>query len=162
RVSLARLDYDRTIQVLKGLSSTDARAVRGRALWYRGDVQGAADELDALLRDPDVKDGWAIDILKLARNGFGRKVFDISGSLLAATAMGSSPGAPMLIELEVDGQRTIGMIATGTAESIIDAAPGTDPSWVSLGFRGARREDEGMRNDDGTLVEVRDVPVLAR
>lgn len=162
RIALARLDYDRTLEVLKGLDSNDARALRGRALWYRGDVERAADELDALLRDPDVRDDWALDIVKLARRGVGRKPFELGGSMLAATEMGSAGAAPMLVALEIDGQRAVGMIATGTAESIIDAAPGTEPSWVSLGFRGTQRDADAMRGDEGPLVEVRDVPVLAK
>ncbi len=148
RISLARLDYDRTIEVLKGLNSADARGVRGRALWYRGDVQSAADELDALLRDPDVKDGWAVEIVKLARRGVGRKPFDMSGGLLAVMDMPRTGSASMIVPVEIDGDPALGMIATGTAEAVVDAAAGTEPSWVSLRF--------------GERVEVRDVPVLAK
>jgi hypothetical protein len=148
RVSLARLDYDRTIEVLKGLNSAEARQVRGRALWYRGDVQSAADELDALLRDPDVKDGWAVEIVKLARTGVGRKPFEMSGGLLAVMDMPRTGTASMIVPLEIDGDPALGMIATGTAEAVVDATAGTEPSWVSLRF--------------GERVEVRDVPVLAK
>jgi len=148
RVSLARLDYDRTLQVLKGLNSADARGVRGRALWYRGDVQSAADELDALLRDPDVKDGWAVEIVKLARRGVGRKPFDMSGGLLAVTDMPRTGSASMIVPVEIDGDPALGMIATGTAEAVIDAGADAEPSWVSLRF--------------GEKIEVRDVPVLAK
>ena len=148
RVSLARLDYDRTIEVLKGLNSAEARGVRGRALWYRGDVQSAADELDALLRDPDVKDGWAVEIVKLARRGVGRKPFDMSGGLLAVMDMPRTGSASMIVPVEIDGDPALGMIATGTAEAVVDAAEGTEPSWVSLRF--------------GERVEVHDVPVLAK
>lgn len=148
RVSLARLDYDRTLQVLKGLDSAEARGVRGRALWYRGDVQSAADELDALLRDPDVKDGWAVEIVKLARRGVGRKPFDMGGGLLAVTDMPRTGSASMIVPVEIDGDPALGMIATGTAEAVIDASAGAEPSWVSLRF--------------GEKIEVRDVPVLAK
>jgi hypothetical protein len=148
RVSLARLDYDRTLQVLKGLSSSEARGVRGRALWYRGDVQRAADELDLLLRDPEVKDGWAVEIVKLARRGVGRKPFEMSGGLLAVMDMPRTGTASMIVPLEIDGAPSLGMIATGTAEAVIDAANGAEPSWVSLRF--------------GEKIEVRDVPVLAK
>jgi hypothetical protein len=148
RVSLARLDYDRTLQVLKGLSSSEARGVRGRALWYRGDVQRAADELDLLLRDPEVKDGWAVEIVKLARRGVGRKPFEMSGGLLAVMDMPRTGTASMIVPLEIDGAPSLGMIATGTAEAVVDAANGAEPSWVSLRF--------------GEKIEVRDVPVLAK
>jgi hypothetical protein len=148
RISLARLDYDRTVQVLRGLDSTDARGVRGRALWYRGDVQAAADELDALLRDPEVHDGWAVEIVKLARRGVGRKPFEMSGGLLAVTEMPRTGTASMIVPLEIDGSPALGMIATGTAEAVMDGGVGAEPSWVSLRF--------------GERVEVRDVPVLAK
>ena len=148
RVSLARLDYDRTLQVLKGLNSADARGLRGRALWYRGDVQAAADELDLLLRDPEVKDGWAVEIVKLARRGVGRKPFEMSGGLLAVMDMPRTGTASMIVPLEIDGSPALGMIATGTAEAVVDAAAGAEPSWVSLRF--------------GERIEVRDVPVLAK
>jgi hypothetical protein len=148
RVSLSRLDYDRTLQVLKGLNSSEARGVRGRALWYRGDVQLAADELDLLLRDPEVKDGWAVEIVKLARRGVGRKPFEMSGGLLAVMDMPRTGTASMIVPVEIDGAPSLGMIATGTAEAVIDAANGAQPSWVSLRF--------------GEKIEVRDVPVLAK
>ena len=148
RVSLARLDYDRTVQVLRGLDTAEARGVRGRALWYRGDVQAAADELDALLRDPEVHDGWAVEIVKLARRGVGRKPFDMSGGLVAVTEMPRTGTASMIVPLEIDGSPALGMIATGTAEAVIDGGAGAEPSWVSLRF--------------GERIEVRDVPVLAK
>jgi hypothetical protein len=148
RVSLAQLNYDRAVQVLTGLDSAEARGVRGRALWYRGDVQRAADELDALLRDPQVHDGWAVEIVKLARRGVGRKPFEMSGGLLAAVEMPRTGTASMIVPLEIDGNPALGMIATGTAEAVVDAAAGAEPSWVSLRF--------------GERIEVRDVPVLAK
>ena len=149
RVALSRLDYDRSIQVLKGIDSADASGVRGRALWYKGEVQQAADELELLLRDPSVKDGWAVEIVKLARRGVGRKPFDVKGSLLAVMEMPrTGPGGLMVVPVEVDGSPSLGMIATGTAEAVVDASSSAEPSWVSLRF------------DD--RIEVRDVPVLAK
>jgi hypothetical protein len=148
RVALARLDYDRALQVLKGQTSTEARGVRGRAYWYKGDVQKAAEELEALLRDPEVHDNWAVEIVKLARRGVGRKPFQMSGGLLAAMDMPRTGTASMIVPLEIDGNPALGMIATGTAEAVIDAAAGTEPSWASLRF--------------GERIEVRDVPVLAK
>src|SRR6185503_15057317 len=56
--------------------------------------------------------------------------------------------ASMIVPVEIDGDPALGMIATGTAEAVVDAAAGTEPSWVSLRF--------------GERVEVRDVPVLAK
>lgn len=148
RVALALLDYDRSLRVLRGMESSEARAVRGRALWYKGDLPRAADELGALLQDPEVKDPWAVEIVKLARGGTGRKPFEMSGGLLAVMDMPRTGTAAMVIPLELDGEPALGMIATGTAESVVDAAGGRQPSWVSLRF--AER------------VEVRDVPVLTK
>lgn len=148
KVALALLDYDRSLSVLRGMESSEARAVRGRALWYKGDLSRAADELGALLQDPEVTDPWALEIIKLARTGTGRKPFEMSGGLLAVMDMPRTGTAAMVIPLELDGEPTLGMIATGTAESVVDAAGGRQPSWVSLRF--AER------------VEVRDVPVLTK
>ncbi len=148
RVALARLDYDRALEVLKGMQSADARGIRGRAYWYKGDVDRTADELEALLRDPEVHDVWAVEIAKLARRGTGRHPFEMSGGLLAVMDMPRTGTASMIVPLEVDGSPGLGMIATGTAEAVIDAANGTEPTWASLRF--------------GERVEVRDVPVLAK
>jgi tetratricopeptide (TPR) repeat protein len=148
RVALARLDYDRALQVLKGQTSTEARSVRGRAYWYKGDVQKAAEELEALVHDPEVHDNWAVEIVKLARRGVGRRPFEMSGGLLAVMEMPRTGTASMIVPLEIDGNPALGMIATGTAEAVIDAAAGTEPSWASLRF--------------GERIEVRDVPVLAK
>src|SRR5689334_18685088 len=83
RVALAELDYDRAIRSLEGLESTEARSTRGRALWYSGQVDRAADELEQLVSDPDVRDPWAVEVAKLARRGAGRKPFQMSGGILA-------------------------------------------------------------------------------
>jgi hypothetical protein len=148
RVSLARLDYDRTHELLNGVTGSDARGLRGRALWYKGDVQGAADELESLLADPDVRDGWAMEIVKLARRGTGRKPFAMSGGLLAVTEMVRAGTASLIVPVELNGDPALALIATGTAEAVVDASSGAEPSWVSLRF--------------GERVEVRDVPALAK
>src|SRR5690349_4043252 len=83
--ALAELEYDRAIELLRGLTSSEARALRGRALWYSGHLEAAADELEQLNADPDVRDTWAVEVAKLARLGSGRKPFEIEGALLAVT-----------------------------------------------------------------------------
>ena len=75
RVALARLDYAETVRLLKGVNTTDARGLRGRAKWYAGEIDQAADELESMLQDPEVHDGWAKAIAGLARRGAGRKPF---------------------------------------------------------------------------------------
>jgi hypothetical protein len=54
----------------------------------------------------------------------------------------------MIVPLEINGEPGLGLIATGTAEAVIDSSGGGQPSWVSLRF--------------GESVEVRDVPALAK
>src|SRR5262249_22575860 len=150
QVALASLDYAETLRLLKGVRTSEAAGLRGRALWYKGDLDAAADELEAMLNDPDVKDDWAKSTAKLARRGQGRTPFGISGSLLAVVEMVHvSPIAPyFVVPLEIDGEAALAMPATGSAEVVLDSATRAEPSWVQLRF--AQR------------LEVHDVPALAQ
>ena len=94
RIALAKLEFERTIQVLKGIDSTEARSLRGRAYWYSGEIDKAADELERLVADPAVRDPWAVEIAKLARQGTGRKPFEMTGGLLAVTDMRRARARP--------------------------------------------------------------------
>jgi predicted Zn-dependent protease len=58
-IALSQLRYDEAIRHLQGLASRKASGLRARALWYSGQVTGAAEELGRLLADPEVKDPWA-------------------------------------------------------------------------------------------------------
>jgi hypothetical protein len=148
RVALAELDYDRAIRSLEGLDSTEARSIRGRALWYSGQVDRAADELEQLVSDPEVRDPWAIEVAKLARRGAGRKPFQMSGGILAVCEMPLVGGNSFVVPLELDGEPVLGLVATGTAEVVVDSGSGREASWVSLRF--------------GDRVEVQDVPALTK
>lgn len=150
KVALARLDYAEAVRQLKGVKGADAAGLRGRALWYKGELDAAADELEQLLDDPDVHDDWAKSISKLARRGTGRTPFALGGALLAAVEMPHvSPTMPVfLVPLEIDGESALGMVATGTAEVVLDSATRSEPSWVSLRF--------------GGKLEVSDVPAMAQ
>jgi hypothetical protein len=148
RIALAKLEYARTIQVLKGLESNEARSLRGRAYWYSGDVDAAADELEKLVSDPEVRDPWATEIAKLARQGTGRKPFEMTGGEVGITDMPRTGSTAMIVPLEINGEPGLGLIATGTAEAVIDSSSGTQASWISLRF--------------GERLEVRDVPALAK
>ena len=98
RISLAELDYAETLRLLKGIKGSTASGLRGRAYWYNGDLDAAADELDKLLEDPDIVDDWAKSITKLARQGTGRTPFALSGALLASTELPHvNPYAPFFI-----------------------------------------------------------------
>lgn len=148
RVALAGLDYDRAIAALEGLESSDARGIRGRAFWYSGQVDRAADELEQLVSDPEVRDPWAQEVAKLARRGAGRQPFHMTGGILALCEMPSVGGSSFVVPLELDGEPVLGLVATGTAEVVVDSGTGRQASWVSMRF--------------GERVEVKDVPALTK
>ena len=149
RVALAKLDFGETVRLLKGVNTTDAKGLRGRAKWYAGDIDQAADELEAMLQDPDVHDGWAKAIASLARRGVGRKPFQLVGGLLAVSEMPRLPNnTSFLVPVEIDGEPGLAMVATGTAEVTLDSAARKEPAWVSLRFAGR--------------IEVKDVPAMVQ
>ncbi|WP_437679500.1 tetratricopeptide repeat protein [Sorangium sp. So ce131] len=150
RIALARLDYAEALRLLRGVPGSEAAGLRGRALWYKGDLDAAADELEAMLDDPDVVDDWAKSIARLARRGAGRAPFTLSGALLAAIEMPHvNPGAPFfVVPVEIDGESALAMVSTGTGEVVIDSSTRKEPSWVSLRF--------------GKKLEVNDVPALTQ
>ncbi|MBM4356581.1 MAG: hypothetical protein FJ096_00565 [Deltaproteobacteria bacterium] len=153
RIALARLDYDEVLRLLSGMKGSQAASLRGRAHWYRGDVEHAAEELDQLLTDPDVDDAWAKSISALAHGGAGRKPFDTSvagGAVVAVEMTRIAQGATPLyvVPVEINGEPVLALIATGTSEVMLDSASSAKPSWISLRF--------------GRRVEVRDVPALAQ
>jgi predicted small lipoprotein YifL len=150
RVALARLEYAKVATLLKGLESTEASSIRGRALWYSGDVEQAADELERLVADPEVRDQWATDIAKLSRRGVGRKPFSLSGAMVAVSEMPRVGSAALIVPLEISGEPALALIDTSTAEVKLDSGKGGEPSWVSLSF--GDKEDK---------LVVRDVPALA-
>jgi hypothetical protein len=145
RIALARLDYAEAVRLTEGLPASEAKGIRGRALWYSGDIERAADELEDMLRDPAVKDSWARDVAKLARRGQGRHPFAIEGGVVAAVEMPQA-GPALVVPLELDGERILGLIATNFGELMIDATSRKEPAWVNLRF--------------ADRVEVKDVPAL--
>jgi hypothetical protein len=148
RIALARLEFDRVIQLTQGMTDSEARALRARANWYAGRVDQAGDELEALLADPEVRDPWAQQVAKLARSGRGRKPFEMSGGLLASLEMPRLGNTTLLVPVEVNGEPSLAMIATDMTEAVIDSSTGGDGAWLSLRF--AER------------VEVSDVPAIGR
>jgi hypothetical protein len=147
RIALSRLEYAKVATLLKGVEGTEASSIRGRALWYSGQVELAADELERLVADPEVRDPWATDIAKLSRRGSGRKPFAMSGGMVAVTEMPRVGTAALIVPLEISGEPALGLIATGTAEVVLDAK-GSEPTWVSMRF--------------GEKIEVHDVPALSK
>jgi hypothetical protein len=147
RLALAKLDFEEAVRVTEGLQTTDVRAVRGRAFWYAGDIDRAADELEDMLRDPQVKDPWARDVAKLARRGQGRHPFAIEGAVVSAIEMPGGDGMPALVvPCELEGERILALVATNFGELMIDSASRKEPAWVNLRF--------------GDRFEVKDVPAL--
>jgi hypothetical protein len=146
QIALADLDYPAVLKHTDGLSSSDARGLRARARWYAGELTEAADELEQLLADPQVHDGWAEGVLQLARRGQGRTPFALKGSRLAVTELTSGTSPAMVVPLELNGQPVLGLLSTGSAEVVVDSAGSRDPSWVTLNFE--------------KRFEVKDVPAL--
>lgn len=151
-IALVRLDWAEALKLTEGLDSTDAHSIRGRAYWFSGDLEHAADELEAMLQDPKVKDPWARDVAVLARRGAGRHPFEMDGGIVGAIEMprqlDKTPlGAANVVPCELDGERVLALVATGSSEVLIDSNSRRDPSWVDLKF---------------DRVEVKDVPALVQ
>ncbi len=147
RIALAHLDFAATLELTAGATSSEAHGLRGRADWYSDDIDGAADELDAMLEDPDVKDPWARDIARLARKGSGRHPFAMEGGVVAEVDMPPA-GSALIVPCELEGEKVLTMVATGSAEVVIDAASRTEPTWVSMRF--------------GDSIDVHDIPALTK
>jgi hypothetical protein len=147
RLALARLDFSVALGMTDGISTTDAHGIRGRAHWYAGDLDGAADELEAMLSDPAVKDPWARDVARLARKGNGRHPFAMEGGVVALVQMPEA-GSALIVPCELEGEQVLTMIATGAPEVIVDSSSRSEPTWVSMRF--------------GDRIDVRDVPALTQ
>ncbi len=147
RIALSALDYPLALKLTEGLHSTEVNAVRGRAHWYAGDIEQAADDLEAMLQDPNVKDPWARDVAKLARRGQGRHPFAIEGGLIAAVEMPPA-GAALVVPCELEGERILALVATSIGELVVDSNTRKEPAWVNLRF--------------GDRIEVKDVPALTQ
>jgi hypothetical protein len=152
KIALVRLDFSEAIRLTEGMEGSSARAIRGRAYWFAGDVEHAADELEAMLADPTVKDPWAREVAGLARRGSGRRPFEMDGGLVASIEMPRalekvSLGAASVVPCELDGERVLALIATGSSEVLIDSTSRREASWVSLRF---------------DRIEIRDVPSLVQ
>jgi hypothetical protein len=146
KIALSKLDYSDAVKLTEGLAGSEAQAVRGRAYWYMGDIERAADELEDMLKDPGVKDPWARDVAKLARRGHGRHPFAMEGALVAAVEMPGSGGPALVVPCELDGERILALVATNFGELMIDASTRKEPAWVNLRFN--------------EKLEVKDVPAL--
>lgn len=145
RIALAKLEYTEALKLTEGLVSSDAKGLRGRAYWYAGDIERAADELEEMLKDPQIKDSWAKEVAKLARRGHGRHPFAIEGGLVAAVEMPQA-GPALIVPCELEGERILAIVATNMGELMIDASTRKEPAWVNLRF--------------GDRLEVKDVPAL--
>ena len=145
RIALAKLEYGEALKLSDGIPGSDAKGLRGRAYWYAGDIEKAADELEEMLRDPTVKDSWAKEVAKLARRGQGRHPFAIEGAGVASVEMPQA-GPALVVPCELEGERILAVVATAMGELMIDASNRKEPAWVNLRF--------------GDRLEVKDVPAL--
>lgn len=145
RIALAKLDYAEALKFTEGLTSAEAKGLRGRAFWYQGDIERAADDLEDMLRDPTVKDNWARDVAKLARRGHGRHPFAMEGAVVASVEMPQA-GPALIVPMELEGERVLAMVSTAMGELMIDSTNRKEPAWVNLRF--------------GEKLEVKDVPAL--
>ncbi len=151
QISLARLEYDEVLRLTRGISNRHALALRGRAFWYKGEIDSAARELDRLLDDPEVDDQWAKAIATLAHHGTGRRPFEIqtTNGRLETVQMARVAGVPLfVVPVEIDGDKALALVSTGNAEVMIDSSTRREPSWISLRF--------------GDRLEVKDVPALTQ
>lgn len=152
RVALARLELDHALQLLKGVPGTEAAGLRGRAHWYKGELEDTVRELEIVLADPEAQDSWAKEIIKLAVEGAGaRQPFHISttNGRLETVQMARVSGVKLfIVSVEIDGDKALALVSTGNAEVMIDSTARTDPSWISLRF--------------GERLEVKDVPALPK
>ncbi len=158
RVALTRLEFTEALKLTEGLklegaAATDVHGIRGRAFWYNGDIDQAADELEAMLADPDVKDPWAKEIARLARRGSGRHPFMMEGGLIAPIEMPRGIdrvplGPAHVVPIELEGDPILALVATGVSEMTIDSNARKEPAWVNLRF--------------GGRIEVKDVPALTQ
>jgi hypothetical protein len=152
RLALVRLDYAEALRLTEGLDSNAVHAIRGRAHWFSGDLEHAADELEAMLADPTVKDPWAREVAGLARRGAGRHPFEMDGGIVGAVEMPRaldrvSLGAANVVPCELDGERILALVATGSSEVLLDSNSRHEAAWVNLRF---------------DRVEVKDVPALVQ
>jgi hypothetical protein len=152
RIALVRMEFAEALHLTEGMTSTDAHGIRGRAYWFSGDLEHAADELEALLADPTVKDEWARGVAELARRGAGRHPFELDGALVAEVdmprALDRVPlGSANVVPCELDGERILALVATGSSEVLLDANSRHEPAWVNLRF---------------DRLEVKDVPALVQ
>lgn len=157
RIALARLDFAQALKVTEALDSPEAHGIRGRAHWYSGDVEQAADDFDAMLRDPAVKDPWARDILRLAHLGGGRHPFQMEGGVVVRVEMppniGDIPlGSALVVPCELQGDQILALVATGVSEVLVDSNTRHEPAWVNLRFQ----------DKFGGSIEVKDVPALTQ
>jgi hypothetical protein len=152
RIALVRLDFAEALRLTEGLDSAEAHGIRGRSYWFTGDLEHAADELEAMLTDPKIKDSWARDVAGLSRRGAGRHPFEMEGGLVAEVdmprALDRVPlGAADVVPCELDGERILALVATGTSEVLLDTNSRHEAAWVNLRF---------------DRLEVKDVPALVQ
>ncbi len=95
-----------------------------------------------------MKDPWAREVAGLARRGAGRHPFEMVGGAVGSVEMPKAIdriplGAANVVPCELDGERILALVATGSSEVVVDSNSRHEASWVNLRF---------------DRVEVKDVP----
>ena len=109
RIAITDLDFPRVLKHSEGIDTTEAHMLRGRAFWYAGDIERARGELESMLKDPEVKDPWAREVVKLTRSGRGRKPFHMDGGIVSAVEMPQA-GSLIVVPCELDGENILAQL----------------------------------------------------
>ena len=108
----------RGASLLKGVRSTDAARMRGRALWYKGDLKGAADELETMLADPAVKTTGPRKSPSWLVTAQAVRLSPSRGRCWPPSRWFMWPSAPyFVVPVEIDGESVLAEIATGLGKS---------------------------------------------
>lgn len=121
RVSLSRLDAERTLVTLEHAHGPTLLRLRARANALRGDYASVARDL-AAVEGQEPADGWATAMLPLARAAGAGPFYTLTGSATAEISYeGAAATMPIpIIAVSIDGHATNALIATSASTTVID------------------------------------------
>ena len=153
RASRSRGSTSRGAQARPKACSTTGRARRSAAArtGTRATSRGAADELEAMLRDPNVKDPWAREVAKLARRGAGAASVRDRRRRRRGRSRCRRAGPALVVPCELEGERILALSRRRSAEVIIDSSTRREPAWVNLRFGESHRGEGRPRAHAGSL-----------
>lgn len=161
KIALTRLDFSEALKRSDGVNTPEAHGLRGRAYWYLGKYEEAADEMDLYLRDPSVKDDWARDLTKLARSANGRQPYKMEGGVASAVELPKA-GHALIVPCELEGEKILAMITTANAGLVVDSNSRKDAAWVNMRFGDMEVQDvPAFPQDLGPLSTKMGAPIKA-